>query len=69
MWPHPSTHRVFMRFLHPGLLFGLSAGIQKDSRCRSRFYRAVPDDFSESKRGDAAEVPQAPYFQLSTFNC
>jgi len=30
---------------HPGLLFGLSAGIQKDSRRRSRFCRGVPDDF------------------------
>ncbi len=39
---------------HPGLPFGLSAGIQKDSRRRSRFCPGVPDDFSGSKRGAAS---------------
>jgi len=30
---------ILVRFLHPGPVCGLSAGIDEDSRCRSRFYR------------------------------
>src|SRR5260370_6743522 len=56
---------------HPGLLFGLAAGIQKESRCRSRFYRAVPDGFSGSKRGAASIFEFRVsnfYFPFSSFN-
>src|SRR5205814_6600858 len=33
---------ILSRFLHPGLVFGLSAGIEEDSRCRSCLYRDEP---------------------------
>jgi hypothetical protein len=43
-----------MRSSHPGPLFGLSAGIAKDSRCPSRFYWGAPDGFAEGAGFDFA---------------